>query len=277
MKHTFIALALLVSANVFAQKVSVPVKFEKGKGIDVTEVLAGTQTSIGESTINATVVRHYDVQSSADGKIVLEYSVKSMKFEAASMMGSFEFDSEKESDRKGDIGTALASTLNNKYILTLDANGRVTENKPSPSNPAGKENIDPMMGNMLKQFSQNILPPAAGSFLELCLIPNNAIAKGDNWSDSTSVGKTVYTVSDITASEVILSFQQAVSRTDKSEMMGNEITVVSNGTSTGTIKVDRASGLLKEKTAASKTEGTMSAMGQTMPTSSDVQQTIMVK
>jgi hypothetical protein len=101
--------------------------------------------------------------------------------------------------------------------------------------------------------------------------------KGETWTDSTKVSKTVYTLADITANEIVVNYTEHGTTERTQEANGMELKISSKDVTTGKITIDGATGLLKSKTGDTVSDGTMEMMGQTIPLKTKVTKTITVK
>jgi hypothetical protein len=205
--------------------------------------------------------------------------VKRLVFNVESPMGSQAFDSEKESDMKGEGGKTAEKALKNKYTMMVDQWGKITHveaDDDNPNTPYAEASASPdMMGNMMSQVAEGLDLPKAGDHIDLRILPADK-KKGDNWSDSVEGRKTIYTLSEITESEVIINFTEngTVNRTE--ETMGMEMTFNSKDKSTGRIVLDRKTGILKERTSTTDSEGTLEMMGQLVPMNTKMEKKITV-
>lgn len=274
MKKIFLLAALAMTMTGFAQKVTNKLSFQKGQKFEVTTVTDKNSTMefMGqpmESKINATFTEVLDVADGSTSGATLEHKVKRLQFDMTSPMQSESFDSEKDADRKGDMGKMLEKGLKNKYTMTVDATGKITAVKADDDNPNGKKTEGADMGDLISmQLGANLGLPKVGAASSFKILPEREVGVGDTWTDTSSAEgsktKTVYTVKSITDAEIILDFTQDVNVNTTREIMGTEATVKSNAKSTGTITLDRASGLLKQRTATVEEEGSMEAQGQSM-------------
>lgn len=266
MKKIFLAIMLLGAITGQSQKINNSLAFEKGKKLEMTITVSSNVTSMGNTRIEAVIERSFDVEDMVNGNAVVEHKIKRIRFSMESMMGAESFDSENEDDRKGEIGKAMEKTLKNKYTMTLDATGKVIDIKKDDDNKtAAKDLNEEMIANILSQVGEGLQTPEVGESSDFKILPDRELTKGEAWTDSTTDRKTTYTVEDITATDIIISFVEEKKVEKKQEIMGNEMTIVSVENSTGTITLDIKSGLLKEKSATTDSTGTLDVMGNTMP------------
>jgi hypothetical protein len=163
--------------------------------------------------------------------------------------------------------------------MTVDAGGKITAVKADDNNPNNapkKEDAD-MMSTALAQFAAGFDLPKTGDTSEFMILPPKELAKGESWTDSSKNIKTVYTLADVTDADIIVNYTEEASTSRIQEAMGQEITMNSKDKTTGKIILDKKSGLLKEKTATTNSEGNMEMAGQTMPMNTKTTKTVTVK
>ncbi|RYY98222.1 MAG: hypothetical protein EOO11_08730 [Chitinophagaceae bacterium] len=279
MKKVFLLGALALSLAGQAQKVTVKPSFTKGQKLEVV-TKANTVLSIEmpgqtmENKIDATITRSFDIEDASASGATIEHKIKRMQMNFSSPMGAQKFDSESEADMKSEGGKAAEKALKNKYTLTVDGNGKITHVKLDDKNPNTEESKG-MMSSAVEQMGAGGVPKI-GSSTELTILPVGGVAKGDTWSDSTNSTKSSYTVSDITADEVIVTFTTEGKTERTQEANGMEISINSVDKSTGTIKVDLKSGIMKERVSTTNSEGTMEVMGQSVPMTTKTEATVTV-
>ena len=269
MKNIVLAACLVFSLSSYAQKVSNNLQFEKGKKLELIYKANSTSTSMGETKMDVNITRSFDVEDVVNGNAVIEHKIKRIQFNVESMMGNEKFDSEKEADRKGDIGKALEKTLKNKYTMTLDATGRVVSVKQDDTDKDKQPTPeDRMLLGMIEGIAGKIGAPEVGETSLFSILPAREVAVGETWLDTTATRSTQYTIRNITDDEIVVGYTETLNNEQKQEVNGMTITIVSADKTSGDIRIDRKTGLLKEKTATTTSEGSMSVMGQSMPMNS---------
>lgn len=253
----------------FAQKVSNKLSFQKGQKLQiVVQINSSASTAMGDNTADATITRIMDVQDASSTAATVEHKIKRIQFKVESAMGSQNFDSESPKDMGGPSGKTVSKALKNKYTITMDATGKVTAVKKDDDNPNtttdSPADSDPTAA-LLSQLVQGIKLPAVGDKTEFSVLPDYEVGKGDTWTDSTDKRKTVYTLTDITATDIVVSFTTDETVHTEQAMMGVEITINSQDKTMGQIILDRKTGILKSKKADTTSEGTIDAMGQSAP------------
>ncbi len=285
MKQLFLVAAIAFATTGFAQKVNNKLTFQKGQKLEMTSKVNAliSMEMMGqamESKIDATVTRLFDVEDVTNNSATLEHKVKriQMNFEAP-MQGAQTFDSDNEKDMKGDGGKTMEKALKNKYSMTVDAGGKITAVKADDNNPnktPTKADAD-MMSNALAQFAAGFDLPKTGDTSEFMILPAKELAKGESWTNALGNAKTVYTLADVTDADIIIDYTEEASTSRTQEAMGQEIKMSSKDKTTGKITLDKKTGLLKEKTATTNSEGNMEMAGQTMPMNTKTTKTVTVK
>ena len=282
MKYILFLVSFAFIANLNAQKINGQINFPKGKKLEVVSEIKAivTQEMMGqemEMNVNTTIERSLDIENVSNGNATVEHKVKRIQMNFDSPMGAQTFDSENEKDMKGDAGKTLEKSLKNKYTMTIDNTGKIIAVKADDDNPnEKKDDNDPMSGAMA-QYAEGLQVPNVNDFTDLKILPNREISKGETWTDSLNESKFIYTLSDIRENDVVVDYTETAKISRKQEMMGMEISITSNDKTTGKIIVDRKSGLMKEKTSTTVSDGTTEVMGQSIPTTSKTTKTITVK
>mgnify|MGYP003286390359 CR=1 FL=1 len=273
MKKVFLPLLLVASIAVQAQKVSNKIGFQKGQKLEVTTQVASvaTQEMMGQTmdvNVAATLNHSYDVEDVTGGNAVIEHKVKRLQLSFDGMGQSQKFDSENEADMKGDMGKAAEKSIKNKYTMTVAPDGKVVSVKADDNNPNTPGGGDDMMGQMLSQLSLGLDMPKAGDPTPFKILPAQEVAKGSTWTDSLTNGEkgfNKYTVTDVTANEVLLDLVGQSASVKKQEMQGMELTITMNTKNTGKVVLDKKTGIMKQRTTTSEGSGIVEVAGQSVP------------
>lgn len=272
-----IVAGLTVNTGLFSQQTSGGLRFTPGDSIPVQMELKATvtQEALGNAIsfdTDASAWYHYNVIESADGKSRLEHHAKRIRFSFDGMGRKSSFDSDRPDDLLGPYGETAKEILKRKFELTIDRTGNVVSTKPEKiGSLRGAEQLVVMMG-MISDISDLIEPPQTGKASIFKVLPDQIMKIGDTWADSVNTGsamiKTVYQLKAITDSTLQIDFNLEGNSVTRAEMMGRETitTLTSNGS--GSIVVDKSTGILKEKNQTTNYSGTMEAMGNTTPVTS---------
>lgn len=286
MKKILLLAAFCVSLNAIAQKASNKITFKKGQKLEMVTVANSvvTMEMMGqemETKVAATITRHFDIEDVANGSTVIEHKMKRMQMNMeVPMQGNQSFDSENEKDMKGEGGKAMEKALKNKYTMTLDGAGKITMVKADDNNPnkADTKNAgEDMMSNAMSQMSDGMELPKMGDASEFSILPRPDMNKGETWTDTTGGKKTVYTLADVTANEIVINYTENASTDRTQEANGMELKISTKDVTTGKITLDGSTGVLKSKTGDTVSDGTMEMMGQSIPLKTKVTKTITVK
>jgi len=255
-----------------AQKVSNKLNFQKGQQWQMTIRINSTMTSaMGEGKVDATVVRLFDVQDANGTSATIGHKIRRLQFNATSALGAQEFDSDNAKDMNSEAGKVISKSLQTQYTMTLDATGKVMAvQKDEKTTSATKDPNEEMMSNLMSQMAEGLNAPAPGDNSDFRILPDHEVGRGESWTDSVPNRKTVYTLADLTDSDIIITYTEDATIATKQEAMGMQIHMNSKDRTTGRITLDRRTGLLKAKTASTSSEGTMEAMGQSAPTSKKI-------
>lgn len=286
MKRILLIAVLGLTISSFAQNGKLT--FQKGQKIEMTveSKKLSTLELMGqpmESTVNATITTSYDIKDVNANGTVIEHKVKRLVFTADGMGQKQSFDSEKESDLQGELGKILEKSIKNKYTLTLDPSGKITNVKLDDDNPNAKPNDDSEMIAELvsSQLGLNLNTPKAGGVSELAILPALSLKKGDTWVDTASTVETTrstnYTVKSINDNEVTLDFTEVTNVQATKTIMGTQAIVKAKNSSTGNIVIDKKTGILKQKTSTIDTDGNIEAQGQSIPQKEKTTVTVTVK
>jgi hypothetical protein len=286
MKQILFVLLVAISTGAGAQKVDAKLHFQKGK-LDVITVVDRTSTfevmsQSMESIAKSTTHEILDVQNVSGNAIIIEHKLKRLIFSAEQMGQNQTFDSEKDEDRKGEMGKMIEKNLKDKYTMTVDNTGKiiaVTDDQISKGK--NDKNLEGMADMIGSQLGINLTIPKAGAYSMFKILPNKTIALGDAWVDTNSTKgitrKTMYRVNTITNDEIILDVTEETTTAMVQQMMGQNANVNMTDKFKGRITIDKKTGLLKKRTGTSVSEGTVEAQGMTIPMTAKTSITTTVK
>jgi hypothetical protein len=285
MKKVFLLAAVSLSLTGFAQKVNGNLNFKKGQKLEVvTQVNSVVSMDMMgksmETKVDLTINRAFDVEDVTNGAAKIEHKVKRLQMNMdIPMMGQQSFDSEKESDMKGEGGKAAEKALKNKYSMMVDTKGNITTVKADDDNPnknASSTDMD-MMSGAFGQGADGMTLPKAGEKVEFKVLPEKEVTKGESWTVDGKDSKSIYTLSDITDNEIIVTFTEEGKTERTQTTQGMEMLIKSTDKTTGKIILDKASGIMKQRTSTTNSEGNMEVMGQSMPMNTKITKTVTVK
>ena len=265
MKKIFIPFFALTTITVSAQKISNKLSFQKGQTIEVTTNMnINTQSMLGEIPASILMTDIYTVGETVADGIQLTKTPKKVKFNVSAMGQDMSADSDNPKDLDGRLGGPIKEIMKQKQEFTIDATGKVTTVKN-----ANKEKGDAgMMGMMMPGMNAGAMMAVAGQPSLFKILPDREVSKGDTWTDSVNTegnkSKTVYTVKDVTAQEILLDYTGDGTTKTTQSAMGMSADVSSTMKTSGTVILDKATGLLKQKTLTSHADSNMTMNGNDM-------------
>jgi len=274
MKHTFLLVAFACSLTASAQKVSNKLTFKKGQKLEMVSQVNSviSMDMMGQpfdTKVDATITRLFDVEDVRKGTATIEHKMKRMQMNFdIPFQGSQSFDTENEADMKGEGGKMAEKAMKNKYTMTIDPTGKITAVKADDDNPNVNDttvNLSDPIGGALSQFATGMDLPKSGDLSEFKILPDYEVSKGQSWTDSTKDRKAVYTLTDITSTDIIIDYTEDATTQQTPEFGNMELVISSREKTTGKIILDKSTGLLKERTATTQSEGTLEMMGQSLP------------
>ena len=256
---------MLLSFLAQAQKVSGKIVFQPGQVLTVN--MQSTSTNLvnamgQEIEMKSEVVadHQFKVTNTNDESHTLSHEINRIQLTSEGMGNTMKFDSQSEKDLNGQIGAPIKEMLTKKYNLVIDASGNTlvamsegaTDAKPSAE--AG------MLAQFLGGMSELTQAPKQGEASFFKVLPATEVGVGDAWTNTVDRNGTkleeAYSIAEINNDFIILNYLSNSNSTTVQENMGMEVTVTMKNKSEGKIKVDRKSGILKEKTITTTATGT---------------------
>ncbi len=275
----------LLSLGAAGQKVTGRLHFEQGQALEIRLKVNTTiaQQAMGQAidfTVDAAGQHTYKVTNTTEDNSTLNHQVNHVSFAFDGMGQKRSFDSDKEADMKGMFGKPMKELLEKKYDIIIDPGGKTLMALPEKIELTAGDSRMAIITNMLQDIFDLVQPPAKGSSSFFKVLPDSATGKGEPWTESytNARGKfdAAYSISDITDSTIVVDFAASSVTVTKAEMMGNETTTTMNSKSTGKIIVDRVTGILREKTFSTESNGNTESSFGTLPVTSKSSTTITV-
>lgn len=287
MKNAIFLLLLLSPASVlFSQKVAGKLIFDQGQSVNITMQMKTTitQQAMGQVidfTVDATGLHEYKVTNYTEDNSTLNHQVKAINFAFDGMGQKRSFDSNNEKDLNGPFGKPVKDLLDKKFDMIIDPSGNTLMAIPEKIELTENDSRMAIISNMMKDVFDLVKPPQKGRASFFKVLPESEVSKGDTWTESYELegGKydATYTLAEISDSLITIDFIASSKTVTKAEMMGNETTTTMNNKSTGKILVDRKTGIIKEKSTTTESNGSTEAPFGTLPVSSKTIATISVK
>ncbi|MEO6612124.1 MAG: DUF6263 family protein [Chitinophagaceae bacterium] len=288
MKHIFLLISsfLLISVISSGQKIAGKLKFEQGQSVEINMQVKTTivQQAMGQAidfTVDASGNHSYKVTNATEDNCTLHHQVQHVTFAFDGMGMKKSFNSSEEKDMNGQFGKPIRELLDKKYDIIIDPSGKTLMAVPEKIQLSEGDSRMALITGMLRDVLDLVQPPAKGGASFFKVLPDNEVGKGDTWTSShiTNGGKAdaAYIVSEINDTTVVVDFVENSVTVTKAEMMGNETTTTMNNKSTGKIILDRITGIMREKTINTESNGNTEASFGTLPVTSKTTTTIFVK
>lgn len=287
MTKTFLYLLLCATGlSTHGQTVQGKLQFRQGQKLAIQIELKSTvtQQAMGKAidfSTEGSALHHYNVSAIANNNTTLNHEIENMSFAFDGMGQKHAYNSENPADTTNQFNDYLKKIISKKYQLDIDANGNVLQARPEKIEAVKWDEKMILVSGMIKDITGIAYPPRKGDGSFFKILPVKEISLGETWTDSvkteTTNLKTIYKLAAITDSTIIVEFNGTGISTSKTMMMGRDAVTTMNNTETGKIILDRTTGIIKEKTTNTESNGTMEAMGGTMPVTSRSTITIRVK
>lgn len=279
MKKIVLSALMLAGFAASAQKVTNKLSFQKGQTFEVTTNMnLNTQSPMGDIPVSMVMTDNYTVGETSADSTQLTKTPKRVTFSVNAMGQDMKADSDNPGDLQGQLGEPIKQIMKQKQAFTVDATGLVTSVKAD----AKKDKEDGgTMSMMMPGMGGASLLAVTGQPSLFKILPAREVAKGDTWTDSVNTegnkSKTVYTVKDITPNEILLDYTGEGNTKTKQSAMGMSNEVTAQTKNSGTITLDKATGLLKQKTLTANTEASVNSGGQDMNMTSKMTVVMTVK
>ncbi|MGQ0739977.1 MAG: DUF6263 family protein [Bacteroidota bacterium] len=276
----------LLSVAAFTQKINSRLQFEQGQVLEISLQLKTSiaQQAMGQAidfTVDATGNHSYKVTNTTDDNSTLNHSVQRIRFSFDGMGQKKNFDSNDEKDLNGTFGKPVKELLEKKYDMVIDPAGKTMLVLPEKIELSVADPRMAIISSMMKDVFNIVHPPRKGTGSFFKILPETETGKDEPWTESytNENGKfdAAYKITDINDSTILVDFAATSITVTKAEMMGNETTTTMNNKSTGKIILDRATGILKEKTETTESTGNTESSFGTLPVTSKTNVTITVK
>lgn len=260
-----------ISTGIFAQN-NGTVNLPKGQKYVVENKITTKSTSemqgqSMESNADITSVYAIEVKDLKDNNYNMTNSISSIKMNMSSMGQNMNFDSDKKEDMDGEMGKTVKDYINQPKVVVMDKSGNVIVSKQTDTSKGNDATTQTEM--ILKQMGD---PEQQGYGAKMAFLPISKNAKaGTSWKDSTSadgvIRVTNYSVKEIKGNTATISISGTENRDTKMEMQGMEINTKTTGKFTGEESVEINTGVVLQNNTSADASGTVSVMGQEIPTS----------
>lgn len=287
MKRFVLILFPVFAAGVsFSQKVNGKLSFEQGQSITITVQL---KTSVAQQaggqaidfTMDATGEQRYKVTNATAENNTLHHQLQRILFSFDGMGRKMNFDSNNEKDLGGMFGKPVKELIEKSYNIIIDSTGKVMMALPEKIELTETDSRMAIINTLLKGVIDLVHPPQKGSASFFKVLPDTEVEKGDAWTINSQreneKTEAAYAIKDINDSTIVVEFAANSVTITKAEMMGSETTTTMNNKSKGQIILDRATGIIREKTIYTESTGNTESSFGTLPVTSKTSITIILR
>jgi hypothetical protein len=277
---TFLSFLLFSISGAFSQHISGKLRLEQGEILDITMVVktsviqqAGDQSI--DFNVDATGNHSYKVTNTTEDNSTLHHQLQRIRFSFEGMGPKRSFDSDEEKDMKGPFGKPMKEMLEKTYDVIIDNNGKTLMVLPEKIQFSEMDNQMAIISSLLKDVMDLVHPPQKEGPSIFKILPDGQSGIGHTWTTTYENGggkvDAGYKIADINDTTIVIDFAEKSVTVTKAEMMGSETTTTMNNSSKGKIILDRATGILREKTINTESTGsTESAFGNLPVTSKTI-------
>jgi hypothetical protein len=278
-------LFLSVGIYSYGQKIPGKLSLQQGDTLAITVEVKQTvaQQAMGQAidfNVNGLADHYYKVTNSTADNSTLHHKVQRLRFDFDGMGQKRAFDSENKKDIEGQFGKPVKDMLGKEFDLIIDPAGKTLVVRPEKITLEKPDERLAIITNMLKDLISVVYPPEKGSASFFKVLPEEGAAVGESWQETFKTenesGITTYKLSAVTDSTIIVDFKTVSSSSAKAEMMGMETSTTMKSNATGKITLDKATGIIREKTTTIEANGATEVMGNSMPINSKTTISILV-
>lgn len=261
----YLCLVLFLAGSVQAQNLK-PWKVNQpaGKQLKVSTKITAKigQEMMGQKIdieMNSTSTDSVSVKSETKGSFNLSKTPVALTMHINAMGKDVDFDSNKKEDMEGEMGQKMAEKLNVPVDVTVYENGQIKLQNPSQEGSAADAMGSLMpLNNDSTAIAGIFLPPAP-----------QTIKPGETWKDSVTTPEmsnvNVYTFDKIENNIAIINYTSLTNTSGTTTANGMEVKVKMKTEATGVLKVNTKTGLVIERKADMKLDGTSEVMGMQIP------------
>lgn len=277
LKFAFVAILFFITAGSFSQPLSRKLKFSQGQEL---EIFMNVQTKIVQEAMGQSVdynvdglaTHKYTVTNTTDDNSTLHHTMKRFFYSLEGFGPKQTFDSDKPKDMEGKLAKPIKELLGKTYDMVIDSTGRVMVVVPEKIETNYSDALLAMIMNLLKDLAGTVQPPKKNDASFFKVLPDTVAGLGDSWTETVNneggKSSTVYKITGINDSTVIVDFTGNSMTTSKAEMMGMETTTTMNNKYIGKIILDKTTGIMRQKSSTTDSHGNTEVMGGMLPVTS---------
>ncbi|MBL0357027.1 MAG: hypothetical protein IPP72_09130 [Chitinophagaceae bacterium] len=258
------------------------VSLNKGQKLQIDNSVktVSTMEVMGQSMeINADVLTTHqlEVKDKKEKSYIISSTITKMNLNSSAMGQTMNYDSDKKEDNDSEMGKMMKDQINVPKEVELSDVGKVINIKKDSAKAAPALD-NPIMGMISNMGGGQDESTGINQTFQV-LTPGTKA--GDTWNDSTVADgvKTyiTYTVKGIEGNDatITLSGNQVINKTIDNQ--GMEANVVLESKLSGEILVDKSTGIVKQRTLILDGTGSADAMGQSIPVTTKVTSSSVVK
>jgi hypothetical protein len=226
-----------------------------------------------EMLANASLLHQVQVKNKKPNSYVLNSTITKMKSTISAMGQEQQFDSEKEADYNTETGRMMKDVLNKPSEMEIGTDATVISNSSTTSE--GSNQADMLQG-LLGGGAEN----SAGAAEAFLVIPAGS-KKGSTWADSIiSEGVKLYrnyTLKEIKGNTATVQLNGTQQTNKTVEQMGMDVNVKVDAILSGEALVNINTGIVQQRTLTAEGKGNAEMMGQSIPMTTKVTSTTIVK
>ncbi|HMO62881.1 MAG TPA: DUF6263 family protein [Ferruginibacter sp.] len=276
-QHLLLLATTISYLQVYAQKTTGKLSLSEGQQLKLEQAvkISSTLNLMGQEvnmTADANMEYNIAVQKKMPAAFLLNSTLKKMKSAVTAMGETQHYDSDKPEDNNTETGKIVQGMINKPAELEIGADGAVLNSKP-----AADYNTNSM--NMVQGLLSGNDNYAGAS--EAFLVIPAGIKKGDSWQDSSQTdGMKLlrnFTLTAINGNRATVTVSGTQYSNKTVEQMGMEIAITVEAVLNGEAVVNINNGIIEQKTITAKGTGNAEMMGQSIPMTTLVTSSSIVK
>jgi hypothetical protein len=268
---------LALSAHAFSQNAPPTLKFTQGQTITIrleleSKVAQQAMSQAIDFEVKANAVHSFKVTNTTAENTTLHHELKSIRFSFDGMGHKRTFDSNNERDLSGQFGNPIKELLTKTYDIIIDSTGTVLLAQPEKFPNPSTDDRFAIISNMLKDIFDLVQPPSRSGPSFFKILPAGTLEIGKQWSDNYENAngqfENNYQVTAINDTAILLKLTGSSLTNSEAQVMGNDTRTIMKNITTGTINIDRSTGMIRNKFIVTESNGTTEMRGNSVPVTS---------